>query len=65
MVEQVREGDFCRVRNRIDIVGRVVKKGENFVRVDVPNFRGFLEYPLNLVETIENGAVLKERNGVS
>ncbi|KAA0007926.1 MAG: hypothetical protein J7L32_03720 [Thermoplasmata archaeon] len=65
MDEQIREGNFCRVKNRIDIIGKVVKKGENFVRLDVPNFRGVMEYPLTLVEFIDNGAVLHEESGVS
>ncbi|HHH80211.1 MAG TPA: hypothetical protein ENL13_04850 [Thermoplasmatales archaeon] len=65
MDEQIREGNFCRVKNRIDIIGKVVKKGENFVRLDVPNFRGIMEYPLTLVEFIDNGAVLHEESGVS
>ena len=65
MDEQIREGNFCRVKNRIDIIGKVVKKGENFVRLDVPSFRGVMEYPLNLVEFIDNGAVLHEESEVS
>jgi len=67
---QIREGSFCRVRNRIDIVGKVIKIDGNFVCLDVPQFRGNLEYPMSLVELIETnnfyhpeGTVMHNING--
>jgi len=63
MEEQNRKGSFCRVKNRIDIVGRVIRMDDKFVCLDVPHFKGSLEYPLSLVEFIENGSFLqKEKN---
>lgn len=65
MGEQIREGSFCRVKNRIDIVGRVIRIDDKFVCLDVPHFKGSLEYPLDLVEFIENGPFLQKEKNMS
>ena len=44
---------FGRVRNRIDLIGKVVKINGNFVCLDIPNYKGYLEYPSTLVEFID------------
>lgn len=45
---------FGRVRNRVDLIGKVVKVNGNFVCLDIPNFKGYLEYPSTLVEFMED-----------
>ena len=45
---------FGRVRNRIDLIGKVIKINGNFVCLDIPNFKGYLEYPSTLVEFMED-----------
>lgn len=51
---------FGRVRNRVDLVGKVVKVNGNFVRLEIPNFRGYLEYPLRLVEILNDSLHLEK-----
>jgi len=45
---------FGRVRNRVDLIGKVVKVNGKFVCLDIPNFKGYLEYPSTLVEFMED-----------
>lgn len=44
---------FGRVRNRIDLIGRITKMDDRFVCLKIPSFKGCLEYPSRLVEVIE------------
>jgi len=41
---------FGRVKNRIDLVGVVTKMDKRFVCLKIPDFKGCLEYPSNIVE---------------
>lgn len=45
---------FGRVKNRSDLIGRVIRIDDRFVCLDIPDFKGYLEYPIELVEIIEN-----------
>ncbi|MCD6108717.1 MAG: hypothetical protein J7J89_04540 [Thermoplasmata archaeon] len=49
---ELEEGAFCRIKNRIDLYGRVIKIEGRFARVELPEFRGFIEYPINLLEPV-------------
>jgi len=49
---KLEEGIFCRIRNRIDLYGKVVKVDGKFARLELPEFKGFIEYPVNLLEPV-------------
>lgn len=53
MSKKIQEGCFCRVRNRIDIVGKVIKVDRNFVCLNIPQFKGNMEYLSDLVEFVD------------
>ncbi|EMR73609.1 hypothetical protein MBGDN05_00545 [Thermoplasmatales archaeon SCGC AB-539-N05] len=53
MKEKIQEGCFCRVRNRIDIIGKVTRINRNFVCLDIPQFKGNMEYLSDLVEFVD------------
>lgn len=53
MNDKIQEGCFCRVRNRVDIVGKVVKKDKKFICLDIPGFKGNMEYHSDFVEYID------------
>jgi hypothetical protein len=53
MESKLQEGTFCRIKNRIDLYGKVIKIDGKFARVELPEFRGNIEYPLNLLEPVE------------
>lgn len=60
MKKKISKGKFCRVKNRVDLFGEVVKVENRFVRLRVPYFKGQLEYPIDLVEQIEDEDFLEE-----
>ncbi len=49
---------FGRVKNRIDLVGVVTKMDKRFVCLKIPDFKGCLEYPSNIVEIIEESNLI-------
>ncbi|RLF38731.1 MAG: hypothetical protein DRN00_03515, partial [Thermoplasmata archaeon] len=63
MGKKIKKGKLCRVRNRIDLIGEVVKIENKFVRIKIPHFKGHLEYPMDLVEEIEDDSFLGEVSG--
>ena len=52
---------FGRVKNRIDLVGVVTKMDKRFVCLKIPDFKGCLEYPSNLVEIMEGNDLTSAR----
>ncbi|HDO19514.1 MAG TPA: hypothetical protein ENG74_02180 [Thermoplasmatales archaeon] len=59
--EELNEILFGRVRNRIDLIGKVVKINGNFVCLDIPQFKGNMEYPIDLIEFINGENPFDER----
>ncbi len=65
IANEIKEGVFCRVKNRIDIVGKVTRVNGRFVCLEVPQFKGSVEYPMNLVEYIDWSSQQDENDATS